>query len=235
VAEDWSDDELRASVAAYRSMQVRERTGEKGFKREVYRSLQAQFGRTEKAFEFRMQNISAVLAILGRDWITGLKPAAHVGTNVATKLERIINELDGAADTPRVAFEIGVREQVKRAPAGFPAGQAHPERISTTVSTFMRDPEVKAWVLRRASGTCECCDKPAPFELPDGSPYLEVHHLQKLADGGSDTVTNAAGICPNCHRELHYGKSAADRRRVLLSKIQRQLDEEAQPATAGRT
>jgi len=219
VAEDWNDDELMASVVAYRSMQERERAGENRFKSEVYRSLQAQFGRTDKAFEFRMQNISAVLAMLGREWIAGLKPAAHVGANVAAKLEHIINELDGAADTPRVAFEIKVREQVIRAPAGVPAGQAKPKRVSTTVSTFVRDPAVKAWVLRRANGTCECCDKPAPFELPDGSSYLEVHHPRSLADGGSDTVTNAAGICPNCHRELHYGKSAADRRLALLTKI----------------
>ena len=218
MAEDWSDDELRASVVAYRSMQARERAGETGFKREVYRSLQAQFGRTDKAFEFRMQNISAVLAMLGREWIAGLKPAAHVGANVAAKLEHIINGLDGAADTPCVAFEIGVREQIKRAPAGVPAGQAKPMRVPTTVSTFVRDADVKAWVLRRANGTCECCDKQAPFKMPDGTPYLEVHHLRTLADGGSDTVTNAVGICPNCHRELHYGMSAADRRHALLTK-----------------
>ena len=219
MAEDWSDDELRESVVAYRSMQTRERAGETGFKREVYRSLQAQFGRTDKAFEFRMQNISAVLAMLGRDWIAGLKPAAHVGANVATKLEHIINELDGAADTPRVAFEIGVRERIKRVPTGIPDGRSKPKRVSTTVSTFVRDPDVKAWILRRADGTCECCERPAPFKMPDGAPYLEVHHLRTLADGGSDTVTNAVGICPNCHRELHYGKSAVDRKHALLTKI----------------
>ena len=147
-----------------------------------------------------------------------MKPAAHVGANVAAKLEHIINERDGAVDTPRVAFEVGVRERFKRAPAGVPAGQAKPKRVCTTVSTFVRDPDVKAWVLRRANGTCERCDKQAPFKMPDGTPYLEVHHLRTLADGGSDKVTNAVGICPNCHRELHYGRLAADRRHALLTK-----------------
>lgn len=36
-------------------------------------------------------------------------------------------------------------------------------------------------------------------------PTLEVHHLRRLADGGSDTVANAVALCPNCHREIHYG------------------------------
>ena len=69
----------------------------------------------------------------------------------------------------------------------------------------MRDAEVVVWVLNASSGICECCEKPASFKRMNGSPFLEVHHLRRLADSGSYTVTNAIGICPNCHRELHYG------------------------------
>ena len=36
-----------------------------------------------------------------------------------------------------------------------------------------------------------------------------------LADGGADTVENAIAVCPNCHRELHYG----ERRQNLLGQI----------------
>ena len=64
MAEDWSDEELKASVVAYRNMQALDRAGEQRFKKQVYRDLAEQFGRTEKAFEFRMQNISAVLQCL---------------------------------------------------------------------------------------------------------------------------------------------------------------------------
>ncbi len=42
------------------------------------------------------------------------------------------------------------------------------------------------------------------FEREDGSP-LEVHHVIRLADGGSDTINNSVALCPNCHRELHFG------------------------------
>ena len=61
------------------------------------------------------------------------------------------------------------------------------------------------WWLRDAEGICEACENEAPFKKSDGSFYLEVHHLRRLADGGSDTIANAVAACPNCHRELHYG------------------------------
>lgn len=59
-----------------------------------------------------------------------------------------------------------------------------------------------------AKGICERCRKPAPFIRDnDNSPYLEVHHKIPLADGGDDTVENAIALCPNCHRQAHYGKT----------------------------
>ncbi len=80
-----------------------------------------------------------------------------------------------------------------------------PERISVTTTSFRRNPDVVAEVLSRAAGICEQCHRPAPFKRRDGTPYLEVHHRVQLADGGPDTVTNAVALCPNCHREQHYG------------------------------
>jgi 5-methylcytosine-specific restriction protein A len=81
-----------------------------------------------------------------------------------------------------------------------------PARILTTTVTFLRNPDVVAEVLLRAKGTCERCSRKAPFiKKKDNSPYLEVHHSHLLADGGEDTIENALALCPNCHRELHFG------------------------------
>lgn len=81
-----------------------------------------------------------------------------------------------------------------------------PQRVAVLSSAFVRNPDVVAEILIRASGECERCKKPAPFKRKkDNSPYLEVHHTKRLADGGEDTVENAQALCPNCHRELHYG------------------------------
>ncbi|WAG20214.1 HNH endonuclease [Burkholderia gladioli] len=71
---------------------------------------------------------------------------------------------------------------------------------------FLRNADVVAEVLHRANGACERCKNPAPFlRKKDGSPYLEVHHVQQLANDGEDTVDNAIALCPNCHREMHFG------------------------------
>jgi 5-methylcytosine-specific restriction protein A len=48
------------------------------------------------------------------------------------------------------------------------------------------------------------------FLLPDGSHYLEAHHIIALAKQGPDTVDNVIALCPSDHREAHYGaKSVA--------------------------
>jgi len=33
-----------------------------------------------------------------------------------------------------------------------------------------------------------------------------VHHKKTLALGGEDTVDNSLALCPNCHREMHFGQ-----------------------------
>ncbi|WP_353505486.1 HNH endonuclease [Microbulbifer variabilis] len=88
------------------------------------------------------------------------------------------------------------------------------------MTSYVRDPKVKAWVLKEASGQCECCGSDAPFITTEGEPFLEVHHLRRLADNGSDTITNAVALCPNCHREFHYGIN----KKVLVAKMYESVD-----------
>ena len=76
----------------------------------------------------------------------------------------------------------------------------------SSISLRQRSAEVRAYVLRRANGICECCKKGAPFKRKDGRPYLEPHHTHRLADGGPDNPEWVGGICPNCHREIHFGE-----------------------------
>lgn len=81
-----------------------------------------------------------------------------------------------------------------------------PVARTVEVRVFDRNPDVVAEVLARAAGNCEHCRSFAPFRrASDGTPYLEVHHLVHLANGGDDTVENAVALCPNCHRQKHYG------------------------------
>lgn len=87
----WSDAELEAAVAAYWQMQQHELSGTPYNKRAIYRELAEAHGRTEKSFEYRMQNISAVLDGMGRPWVSGLKPATNVGDRNVTRLKKILS------------------------------------------------------------------------------------------------------------------------------------------------
>jgi hypothetical protein len=91
---------------------------------------------------------------------------------------------------------------------GKSVGNLRPKKVITTFEAYVRDPHVVSDVLQRSSGTCELCKKLAPFNRPTGEPFLEVHHIIGLAEGGADVVENAVALCPNCHREAHHGEYA---------------------------
>lgn len=86
------------------------------------------------------------------------------------------------------------------------AARKMPARRPVVIVGFVRNEDVVAEVLDRARGHCEGCRKPAPFvRRKDRSPYLEVHHIVQLSQGGEDTVKNSMAMCPNCHRHAHFG------------------------------
>ena len=119
-----------------------------------------------------------------------------------------------APSAPRVVAE-----------ADFPTGNKHPVAVSTSVTQYTRDEAVRAWVLKEAAGTCECCADAAPFQGVDGQPFLEVHHVRSLSDGGTDTVFNTVALCPNCHRQLHHGLNAPQLVGLLHAQIGRLVRE----------
>ena len=80
-----------------------------------------------------------------------------------------------------------------------------PVLTEVTTRVYKRSPYVVAEVLLRAKGKCQSCKRDAPFLKEDGTPFLEVHHIEWLSKGGEDSVENAIALCPNCHRQAHYG------------------------------
>lgn len=69
-----------------------------------------------------------------------------------------------------------------------------------------RSEAVKEYVLRRANGICEGCEKEAPFTTNGGRLYLESHHIRRISDGGPDHPRWVIALCPNCHRRVHHGR-----------------------------
>lgn len=101
-----------------------------------------------------------------------------------------------------------------------PVGNLRPVRVpSPSGDRFKRCPHVVAYVRQHANGRCQSCGKVAPFKKDDGNPYLEVHHLQRLAENGSDTPDNTIAVCPNCHRQLHYGCDRAELAAAIKTRL----------------
>lgn len=114
-------------------------------------------------------------------------------------------------ETFRDAEEKGLKKALNRSEkerrARLEAADPFPEQVFVRVKAYRRNPDVVVEVLARANGCCEDCLLPAPFvRAKDGTPFLEVHHVVTLANGGEDTVANAKALCPNCHRKRHYGQ-----------------------------
>ena len=129
-------------------MQFQARAGKPFVKKRYYAALHKQFGRSEKAFEYRMQNISYVLSIMGREWLQGLKPAKNVGAAVGAQIESCINEIEGRAEPAVVPFELRTREELKTKGDKQPSGNLSPKASTASITQYQRDPSVKAWVLK---------------------------------------------------------------------------------------
>jgi hypothetical protein len=93
--DDWTDDELQECLVAYLRMYQDEVLGRKFVKVEVYRALSKQTGRSVKSIERRFCNISYIMNLRGRKWITGLLPLSNVGPNVQPRLEAMLDRLEG--------------------------------------------------------------------------------------------------------------------------------------------
>lgn len=103
----------------------------------------------------------------------------------------------------------------------LPQGVETPERTETSSSAFLRDMTVKSWIQQNAAGVCEGCGREAPFVVDDGTPFLEVHHVRSLADGGADSIANAVALCPNCHRRAHLSQDRGEFTRLLYKNVGR--------------
>lgn len=91
-----------------------------------------------------------------------------------------------------------------------------------------RSRAIRAYVLKRAQGLCEGCEKEAPFVTSKKRPYLEAHHVRRLSDGGPDHPRRVIALCPNCHRRVHYGQNGEEYNARLARRLDKiECNEEA--------
>lgn len=219
MSNEWTDEELYDAVAAYVDMLHKQQEGLSIIKKHYYEALSDKHGRSPKAFEYRMCNISSVFSLMGKEIVRGLLPAHNIGPKNFHKIAMMVAELLNTTQPSELEFEYTVRQELAEKRQVCPAGNRRPQIVEHTTKSYIRDPKVKAWVLRRANGICELCKQPAPFTSIDGLSYLEAHHVKPLAEGGPDTPDNTVAVCPNCHRELHFGKDRKTKEAILYATI----------------
>lgn len=146
-------------------------------------------------------------------------------SSIAAMLAHSVSLEKPTADTRELEERVErARKRMRLKKATPPKGQEEVPRTFATSSRYVRDPEVIAWVLEEAVGNCEQCGMAAPFKRVDGEPFLEVHHVRPLGEGGPDTTENAAACCPNCHRRLHYDPAKDSLRLKLIASVNRLKD-----------
>jgi predicted restriction endonuclease len=145
---------------------------------------------------------------------------------VAISRERIGQEEETFGPTADpMELDRKVKQLLDRTYLSEPQGTVSPRKAVASSTVFLRDPRVKAFVLKRSGGRCESCATPAPFKTSLGLDYLEVHHMKTLVQGGSDRVQNTVALCPNCHRALHYASNAAELARQVYKLVTHLIQE----------
>ncbi len=169
-------------------------------------------------------------------FVTGVLPTSHLRTRYTSTNGRKVPgraaPTQGVTSDIRLKFEARTRAALTALEVAAAQGEMlHPPRGSRTpsiaeVTAFRpeRDEKVAAWVRFVAAGFCEACKSPAPFLDMDGMPFLEVHHVRQLSEGGPDQTDNAVAVCPNCHRRLHSGQDRTQFRAMLFGQVRRLRD-----------
>ena len=99
-------------------------------------------------------------------------------------------------------------------------------KTTSTTTRYERSNAVRKYVLALADGVCEACGNPAPFEKPDGQPYLETHHVYRVSDEGMDDPAAVAAICPTCHRRIHHGDDGSEYNKQLIETLRKKRSDD---------
>ncbi len=123
----------------------------------------------------------------------------------------IVFELRPVYVGPEVSFVEGVERIAKEIPLEelFVRAREHASKSSSPkerkINYYQRCEFVRIYALRKANGKCQGCGREAPFLNKNKEPFLEVHHLLRLSDGGPDDPSWVIALCPNCHSRIHNG------------------------------
>ena len=96
--------------------------------------------------------------------------------------------------------------------------EARKTYISTTTR---RNATATAAAKERDGFACQYCGCSNTFTTADGKPYVEVHHLKYVSEGGSDVLDNLVCLCAHHHSMIHYAD--VDTREKMTQDLKEQI------------
>jgi 5-methylcytosine-specific restriction endonuclease McrA len=143
----------------------------------------------------------------------------NIGSQLfAVRLAEGIDDVEFAKAVAKQAKPAGKRALIAK--AMLVTGK--PKKRSVQRAVYDRNLTVVAGAIARSKGQCEMPDCTCETFLDDkGDPFLEVHHIKHLRNGGDDTLENAAALCPRHHRELHHGVRRAELTERLAKRVEK--------------
>lgn len=192
--DDWTHEQLAAAVEAYRWMQARTSDGLKLNKTQLYRDLALKHGRTPKAWEYRMQNISHVLDQLKEDWIEGLKPAKNVGPEVTGDLIRLLRVRTPSSVSPATLTQLEQQRHVVDQSGYFIAENVEDQRDRVLRSIVQRQGqrEFRAALLEAYESKCAMTG----CGVVD---VLEAAHIHRYMGKETNAVSNGLLLRADVH------------------------------------
>ncbi len=177
-------------------MEARLANGSALEKARVYRELAARHGRTSKAWEYRMQNISHVLDQAGKPWLPGLLPASNVGAKVEPKLAKLL----GLSGETLTSVSGPTRELLEQeAKAAEASGSFSPtdevderRRVLAAIVRRRGQPAFRKALLDAYGGCCAMTGC-------DAADALEAAHIRPYSGPKSNEVTNGLLLRADVH------------------------------------
>lgn len=78
-----------------------------------------------------------------------------------------------------------------------------PDALIGLSKYYERDKELSKLIKTLRGSKCQICG--FSFKTINNEDFTECHHLSHLANGGLDVSRNILVLCPNHHRQFHYG------------------------------
>lgn len=104
--------------------------------------------------------------------------------------------------------------------------RSEPQKREYLIETYARNHGWVSEAKNKHGVYCLCRNCNNTFEKPDKTPYIEVHHIISLADGGEDSLWNLAVLCAHHHRMAHFASDEirSDLQKFLLKEVQQRLN-----------